>query len=1682
MSIKDKKKHKHRFLRRFLRVLLGFFIFLFLIVLFIRSPWGQSIIVNKATNYITNKTNTVVEIDKAFITFNGSLALDGLYLEDKKGDTLIYSKSLKANLPIWGLIRGTKLGVDDVEWNGLKANIIRKDTINGYNFQFLIDALVTPNATKSKTVQTDTINPSPEIVVGSLNLNNFDIVYTDIPLGIKSSFKIDALETTIETIDVENMIFETEVINLSDAKIEYIQMPVLLNPTEEEVELPNLFANQINIKNTSLFYEDKVNELTTKVNLKDFETDVLRINLKESIFDINSLALNNSKININLNNTQNSSSTSNSEFEWPELFVNINDISLQNNNIIYAVNNDEIKNNVFNQNAISVSEFNLLANSINYDNKKGSLNVESFNFKESSGLNLDELKFKANISDKKMSLNNFFFDFDKNKVAGNLSLNYTSLSSFIDNPENVKVDLNLPIIKLNLNPFLNLQPDLKNNIYINALSKKTITGKFFANGNLSKININNSQINWGNTTNIIVDGTVLNATDTDDLQLNLPKFKAKTIKTDLLNFVNENDIGINLPDNISIAGNVNGGLNDIATELKLNSSQGAIALQGKYNSKETISFNTEINIENYKLNELLKNDQLGALSLNIIASGSGENINNLDASLKATVTDFTLNNYKIKDVALTGDFKNGVGELTSKYKDDNLNFDLNALVELDTVNTEAKINLNIIGADLGGLKLMDRNIKTSLNIDANFNGNSTDYKTDLEVENGVIVYDNKTYLLGKITANAFTNKDTTAVSVKNKMLNLELESNTGPQRFTTALQKHIFSYFYRDVVLTDTILNPVNIKFRSKISQTPLIKDVFLVNLKDIDTIDVALDFNEVKRKLEAKISVPHINYNGSELDSLAFKMHTDKESFNFELGFNGINANPLRVPKTIITGKQINNELNLKFVGNDKGKTLMNVGAKITGSREKLVFSVDPENLVLNNSIWNIANDNSLILSDNNLLSFNNFKINKGNQSIEITDKVANIDKTHIAVNYKNFKISEVLNYLNPDKQIANGILNGSFILEEPFNDTGIVADLQVDKLKVLKTDLGKFSIDAKSLGGNKYDFKANLKEGDIDLDLTGDYVVANNDANLNLNINLNEFKMNALNTLSLGEIKETSGSFNGNFKVTGTTSSPIYNGNINFNNADFNITKLNTKFTLKNEKLTLDNDGLYLSKFTILDAKKNALVLSGKILTESFINPKFDLKLTAKNFRFLNADKKDNPSFYGLATFNAKADLTGDLQIPKLSANVTVGSDTDVTYVLPATYASVENRDDVVVFVNRENPDAILTQTEEKSATITGFDIFTKLNISKDAAITIIIDEETGDNFNVSGEGEFLLNMVPNGKISLTGTYEIADGHYELNLYSLVNRRFDLVPGGRVSWSGDPFDANLDVSAVYNIETTASALMASQISDEDSSVQNKFKQVLPFYVYLNIDGNLLQPEISFNLDMPEEEQGAVSGQVYGRVQQVNEQEEELNKQVFSLLVLNRFYPDSGSDGSSGGFATIARDNLNDAVSGQLNAFSDKILGNSGIELNFDLNSYTDYQGTSTTDRTQLGVTAQKKLFNERLIVRVGSDVDIQGSSQTDEETPLIGNVSLEYKLSEDGRFRLKGFRKSEYENVIDGQTIVNGIALIFTQEFNEFRALWSAIFKAENDKVEKEKALAEEKISDKEEKTNNSLEKKKN
>ncbi|MBU2950692.1 translocation/assembly module TamB domain-containing protein [Tamlana agarivorans] len=1628
----------------------------------IRTPWAQNFIKNKALDYVSSKTETKIDIESLFLTFDGDIKITGIYLEDKQKDTLLYSKSLEANIALIPLITGNSIGVDGLDWEGVRAHVWRKDSIQGYNFIFLIDAFASQDTTTVE-VETDTTSSSMKFMLRNLDLKDFELSFNDELLGINSSAKFEELILDLKTMDLDAMLFEAPEASITQAKIDVIQTKskIIDNDTTSST-LPKFLVEKFTLNNVKVHYNSNTVHLDLRTNINNFSAENSIINLATSEIALDDILLTNSTINLDRTEVVSTPSPESSgKFEWPDYDISVKDAQIENNNFSYFVNHSKVQKGIFNADALAFTDLTLIANSL-YMTKGGvGLNVEKGQFKEGSGLHLKHLNLQTKLGDKKLSLENLDVALNNDNIIGRLEMQYSELNALMETPENSKIDVLLSKFNFDFNDLFFFQPDLKNNAYLLALSKKTLYGNAKATGYISDIEIPNLNVHWGDLTKISAKGRVKNSTNTDALKFNIPNYTFITQKPDIQRFVAIEDSTINIPSRINLSGSIAGSLKGISTHSKLATDQGFATIEGEFENFDNIKFNTKITVEEYELNKLLNDSTFGTLTTHVEASGQGETINNLDALIKIVINDFTYNNYEISELELDGDIKNGEGDITSDYKDENIDIDLKAHVILDSVAPALSAKLNLKGANLQKLGLTNQDMKTAFVLNFDFKGDATAFNANALLNDGVLVYDNNSFLIGDLKAVAHLQPDTTSVVVENKIINIDLQSNTSPKIFSKALKNHVFSYFYRDsrTSVLDTLKNPVKIKFKAKLANSEVINKALLVNLEDMDTINIDIDFNEKERKLLAYISAPHINYSNNTIDSLSFAMNTDEEKFNFNLGFQEVNAGPLLLPTSTITGIQKNNELHLDLNATYKGEELSDVQAVISGHRDSLNLHVLPEKVLINKEKWTIPSDNAVFYNKDQV-TFNNFNISKNNQSIDITNKLPKIQKDHIAATFKNFQLKEIFNYLNPEKPIAKGELNGHFIVQDPLKNPGIVADLNILQLEIKAMNLGTLSLQGKSQGENNYTLESTLSGGDIDLDLQGNYKPQNHGANLDLDINLNKFNMHALEGLTDGEVVETDGYFKGIFKINGTTEAPNYNGTISFNNAKFKISKLNSAFALMDETLKIDNKGIYFTDFTLKDENSNAFDIAGSIGTESYINPTFDLSLNAKNFQVLNATKEDNEILYGKLVFDADAKITGDLEIPKVDLKLTVDSETDVTYIMPTSSAEIESRDGIVRFVNRNEINPILTQTNDQTTTLTGFDISSYLKVGDNATFTIVINEQTNDNFKVYGQGEFDFTMKPNGQMNLAGVYNVSGGHYEMSLYNLVNKHFDLAPESRVTWSGNPFNAAMDIRAVYNVKTSATGLMASAASGVDLSEQARFQQVLPFYVYLNIDGELTAPEISFNLDMPEDEQGAISGQVYGRVQQINQEPDALNKQVFSLLVLNRFYPDSSNDGSEGGFSAIARDNLTSALSDQLNVFSDKLLGNSGFDLDFGLNSYTDYQGDSPEDRTNLDIAAQKKLFHDRLIVKVGSEVEVQGHSDGRESTPLIGNVNLEYLLTKDGRYKLKGFRKNEYENIIEGQTIATGLAIAFTQEFNKYRELWDAMFKASQEEEEEEES----------------------
>ncbi len=1688
------KNKKYRWLRRMARTTLGVLIVLILLLLFIRSPWGQSIILDKAISYVKGKTGTDVQLNGAFITWDGDIRVEGLYLGDVKNDTLLHSKSLEANIALLPLIKGTGFEIDDLEWDGLTARIKRADTVSGFNYEFLMDAFATaPDTTASQPL---------DIKVGTVNLTNFDIIYQDEVEEMDASVNFEELFLEINALDLDKMIVDFENLTLKNALVNYekdvvsafakakqdtnlkknTNLTQTATDTANDSPLPLLKASKIRLDNVVLNYNSKPDGVDLHTDFGFMETSIPKANVENNDILISYFNLENSKVAVHRNDVDTTTASVESNdpttFQWPDMKVALKKLNLKNNTFLYTVNGAVPSRNEFHPDAVSLQEITVDLSDFNLRDRNAAVTINELKLKEISGLNLNDLRGSIDITDQNLDVSNLNASVNNSSLSGNLNLGYPDINSLIHNPESLTIQISLPQYYFNLSDVYAFMPELAQNEYVSKLAQKPLNGKLMTSGSARNLKLDSFIVNWGASTFINASGNLQNATDVDQLFFNIDTINAVTTRATILNFIKEEDLGITFPENARLNASASGTITDLKTKVSLATSYGAIALDGSFKNDKTIKFKAGVKLDTLNLNKMLAMEGLGDLSLEFSTRGSGKDISTLDAVLKGKILEFSYNDYPLKNIPIEGKMKNGKGDVSTEYRDDNINVSLTAGATLDTDITKANAQINVVGVDLRAFGITSQHVKAAGKIDVSYEGDEAYYLVNSTIANGIAVLDNQSYLLDNVDVTAFVKQDSTAVDIHNKMLDLELRSNVDPQNLTVALERHMNRYLTTSAAM-DTA-QPVVMNIKGNISPAPILRDVILPGLQALDTINIAVDFDEKKRILNSDVKVAYFKYGGSEVDSLVISSVSDAQNLKFQLGFNKIASGPVYMKRTALTGVVAGNKLNLDFTSYDKQERLIHLASTLSRKRdqnglENLIFNLSVDDLILNKQSWTIPSNNEIAIGESKLL-FNNFKLTNQSQSIELRSDRPYVTNEHVALLINNFRLQGLLSFLNSDQKLATGKVNGEFVLDDIYGTTGFIADLQIADFHVMETPLGILKLDAKSLDAAKYDMNMSVKGEDVDILLDGDYEVNETAAKLNLNLDVNKVAMTTLTGVSDGFLKDGSGAVNGTFKVAGTTTSPEYNGILKFNNATASISMLDTSFTFKNEEIKIDNAGVYMNHLSITDVNDNPFTIDGTIGTENLLQPTLDLDLKAVNFTALHSTAKDNDLYYGKATFDASAKITGNTNIPIIDLDLTVKNVTDLTYVVPETELDVVKRDGIVQFVNKVNPDAILTQTEEESATVTGFDITANFKVRNDAKVTIIIDPDTGDQLQVSGDGDFKYRMTPNGRMTLAGRYEISEGFYEFNLYDIVSRRFDLAKGGSVTWSGDPFDANLDVSAIYKVETSASAIMASQTSGADLATQEKYRQRLPFMVYLNIDGELLKPEISFKLDLPEDEKGALGGEVYSRLQQVNTQDQELNKQVFSLLVLNKFFPTSGADGSNGGTATIARDNLNQALSDQLNQYGGQLLGKTGIDFNFGLDSYTDYASGSGQERTQLDVTASKKLLDDRLIVSVGSEVDIQGSAQDGEEAPVIGNVSLEYLLTQAGQWRLKGFRRNQYDNVVDGQLLVSGISLIFTKEFNEFKNLFTKTVLAEKQKARKEE---EEELKKNENKT---IEEKKN
>jgi hypothetical protein len=423
--------------------------------------------------------------------------------------------------------------------------------------------------------------------------------------------------------------------------------------------------------------------------------------------------------------------------------------------------------------------------------------------------------------------------------------------------------------------------------------------------------------------------------------------------------------------------------------------------------------------------------------------------------------------------------------------------------------------------------------------------------------------------------------------------------------------------------------------------------------------------------------------------------------------------------------------------------------------------------------------------------------------------------------------------------------------------------------------------------------------------------------------------------------------------------------------------------------------------------------------------------------------------------------------MNTPVVDASITVNDKTDLTIVLPTNDPSVEDRKGVVEFIDPNAPktDSILLAKQLdslKKSSLSGMDVSANIKVNKNANFNIVIDQNNGDVVHIKGEAQLNGGIDPSGKTNLTGTYTIEQGSYNLS-YATVNRKFIFKKGSTLTWTGDPTSANINFTAIYVAKVPPIDLVSNQLAGTDN--QTQYKQLLPFNVELNLKNELLKPDISFDIVLPDSTymvSSEVINTVNSRLSQIRQDPNELNKQVLGVLVLGHFIGDNPLQSQGGGTTVegIVRNSVSSLLADQLNRLAGNLIA--GVDLSFGVSSGEDYSSGTAQNRTDLSVGLSKRFFSDRLTVSVGNDFNLEGNQPGERANNIAGNVSANYKLSRDGRYMLRVYSKDEFV-VVEGQIVETGVGFSLTIDYNRFKQIFAKTPPAE--KAEEKKYKQQEK-----------------
>ena len=586
-------------------------------------------------------------------------------------------------------------------------------------------------------------------------------------------------------------------------------------------------------------------------------------------------------------------------------------------------------------------------------------------------------------------------------------------------------------------------------------------------------------------------------------------------------------------------------------------------------------------------------------------------------------------------------------------------------------------------------------------------------------------------------------------------------------------------------------------------------------------------------------------------------------------------------------------------------------------------------------------------------------------------------------------------------------GKLDGDYhILQDQNEHISVASDMSVTGMTYEGAPIGNLSTELVYLQNENdtHAIEARLLLDDEEFGLLSGTYQKKGEGLIDATFEMTRMPLSLVNGFAPDQIFGLDGYAEGSVTVRGTVHHPDINGEMFVEDAHLVSIPYGIRMRFDNDPIRIIGSKLMLENFGMYAYNDEPLNMMGSIDFSDLDNIQMDLRMRARNLLLVNAKQEAKSIAWGKAFVNFAARMQGPLDLLNVRGRIDVLGSTDLTYMLLDSPLSDDNRlDELVQFTDfTDSIQTVITRPKP-----TGLNVDLTIGVSEGAHFVCNLNPEQTNYADLTGGGDLRMKYDSEG-LNLTGRYTLTSGEMKYSLPVIPLKTFTIKNGSYVEFTGDPMNPRLNITAT---ERTKAA-----VTDESGVGRS-----VVFDCGVVITKTLNDMGLQFIIEAPEDY--AVNTDL------ASMSAEERSKIAVTMLTTGMYL----ADGNTGGFS------MNSALSSFLQSEINNIAGSAlkTLDLSVGIDNSTDATGATHTDYS---FKFAKRFLDNRLRVEIGGLVSSGDNAAMGQKQSFFDNVSMEYRLNQNGTQNLKMFYKQNVYDWLEGYTSEYGIGFVWRRKLDNF------------------------------------------